>query len=337
MGGNALKTVKTERKNKEEYEIIKTEIMEKIKEKLYCEIVLEVPNKTNFGDLDVLFVNDENLDIKKIIQDTFNPKEIVHNGEVYSFDYNNFQIDFITCNSLEKLNMARFYFSYGDLGSIIGRISNYYGLKFGHKGLWLVLLENTVEVNKDINMQHTFGKVKLSKIPKEICEFLDFDYKVWENGFRDKKEIYDWIVKSKYFKKEIFNTLNYEHRSRAVLRPFYQEFLNFIEMDLLNIKKANIKEGEIKINIQDAAIKHFNKEEKVKEILNEIKLRNERKEKFNGKYLIDFGIEPKKVGQYINNFKKYIENNYKINFDIWLDSQTKESVFNLFKIHNGKM
>ena len=333
MGGNALKTVKTFRKNKDEYEIIKTEILEKIKNKLQCEIVIEVPNKLDFGDLDVLYINDENLDIKKIIQETYNPKEIIHNGEVHSFDYNDFQIDFIKCKNKEKLVMAQFYFSYGDIGSIIGRISNYYGLKFGHKGLWLVLLENTLEINKDVNMAETFGKVKLSKVPKEICEFLNFDFNTWQNGFKSKNEIFEWIIKSKYFKKEIFNTLNYEHRSRAILRPFYQEFLNFIKLDVLNINKANIKEGEVKINIQDYAIKYFKKEDKVEELHKQIQIRKERKEKFNGKYLIDFGIEPKKIGQYINNFKKYIEEKYNLDFDTWVDKQTKESILNLFKIH----
>ncbi len=333
MGGNALKTVKTVRKNKDEYEIIKKEILEKIKGKLQCEIVIEVPNKLDFGDLDVLYINDDNLDIKKIIQETYNPKEIVHNGEVFSFDYNDFQIDFIRCKNKEKLNMAQFYFSYGDIGSIIGRISNYYGLKFGHRGLWLVLMENTLESNKDVNMAETYGKVKLSKIPKEICEFLDFDYIIWENGFKNKTEIFEWIVKSKYFKKEIFNTLNYEHRSRVVLRPFYKEFLNFIEFDVSNIKKANLKEGEVKVNIQDYAIKHFKKEDKVEELHKEIQIKKERKEKFNGKYLIDYGIEPKKVGQYIYNFKKYIEEEYNLDFDTWLDNQTKESVFSLFRTY----
>lgn len=55
-----------------------------------------------------------------------------------------FQIDFIRAPSQAQLAMCRFYFGYGDVGGILGRIFNFYGMKFGEAGLWCELFSNTV-------------------------------------------------------------------------------------------------------------------------------------------------------------------------------------------------
>lgn len=93
-------------------------------------------NKDSFGYLDVLYLCDSKINTRELVTNLFNPTEIVTNGDVMSFDYDNFQIDFIVCNTCETLNSSQFYFSNSDLWAIIGRIVNYYGIKFGHYGLW---------------------------------------------------------------------------------------------------------------------------------------------------------------------------------------------------------
>jgi hypothetical protein len=249
MGGNALKKVKTIRKQKQEYEIIKRHILEKTREYLKCDIVIELPNKDSFGDLDVLYIYDPKINVKELVIKLFNPNEIVINGDIMSFDYENFQIDFIKCESIEFFITSQFYFSNGGIGSIIGCIVNYYGIKFGHEGLWINLIENTIDPTKEINMTKIIGKIILSKNPQEICKFLELDYNLWETGFLSNKEIFEWIIKCKYYKKEIFYELNYDHRKRSLKQPIYIEFLEFINITC-EINKVNTKYSEMHINLQ---------------------------------------------------------------------------------------
>ena len=333
MGGNALKKAKIERKSKYSYENLKNNVIGILEKYLTCKNTIELPGKEDFGDLDVIYINDSSIQIKQLIEELFKPSEIVINGDVISFDYENFQIDLIKCNDIESYKMYDFYLSYGDLGSIIGRISNYYGLKFGHGGLWLNLLENTINPSASINFQNSITKIELTKDPKKICEFLDFNYSDWEKGFESKKEIIEFIIKSKYFQREIFYHLNYDHRDRAKLRPFYKEFLDYIKIDFELIQKASLTKSEIGINYQKEAIAYFSKEKELEEIIQNIKKSKERKEKFNGKHLIEFGIEPKSINKIMETFKLYIEKKFNLKFEEWIDKNTQEEIKNIFLTH----
>jgi len=331
MGGNALKNVITIRKNLKDYVILKNNILSILDKYVICKSTIEIPEKLDFGDLDIIYIQDKNINMKELIIKLFSPKEIVMNGDVISFDYENFQIDLIKCENKESLIMYDFYLSYGDLGSIIGRIANYYGLKFGHAGLWMNLLENTIDNKSDVNFQTTITRIDLTNNPNEICEFMDLDYNLWKIGFSNKKGIMDFIIKSKYFLPEIFNNLNYDHRDRAKLRPFYKEFLEYIKIDFNSIQKASLTKSEIGINYQKEAIICFNKEKELEEIVNKIKINKIRKEKFNGKHLIELGINPKNINKIIQEFKIHIENKIKINFDEFLDNNEHEFIINYFK------
>ena len=331
MGGNALKNVITVRKNKNEYDNIKTYILNESSKYIICENVIELPNKESFGDLDILYINNPEINIRELVIKLFNPNEIVINGDVMSFDYDNFQIDFIKCKSKENLEMAKFYFSNGDMGSIIGRIINYYGLKFGNSGLWLNLIEDTFSNENNINATKIFGRIDLTNKPMEICKFLNLDYNKWFNGFKDKKEIFDWIISCKYYKREIFFSLNYEHRQRMYIRPFYKEFLEYINVSVHDIIKVNSFDSEIKINIQNEVIKYFAKEDELQKIIELNKLHEIRKNKFNGKILIDLGIKDKKIGKIISEFKIFINNKYNKSFEEWIDDNNKEFIFHEIK------
>lgn len=338
MGGNALKKVITERKNKDDYETIKKYILEKISKYIKCETVIEIPGKQSFGDLDILYVYDSKINIRELITQLFSPIEIVINGDVMSFDYENFQIDFIKCSSDENLNSSQFYFAYADIGSIIGRILNHYGLKFGNNGLWLNLIDNTLNVDKAINLtKNAIGKIILSKEPREICEFLGLNYDKWKSGFLHKIEIFNWVIQSKYFKKEIFHNLNHEHRKRVSIRPLYKEFLDYINITISDIGITDSKNSEIKINLQKESIIYFNKNDELNKLIKDKELQENRKQKFNGKMLMEFGIVDKDIGIYINNFKDFIKNKFNENFEDWLDHNQKTHIEEEIKIFLFKL
>ncbi len=345
MGGKAIKKVQVSRINLEIYEKIKLDIKEKFSSYAQIDFSYDVPGKTSHGDLDVLYkILDKSVRIRDLIIETYNPEEIVSNGDVISFAYNideeYYQVDFIKCKSIP---MSKFYFSYGDLGGILGRISKFYGLTYGADGMWLSLYSQTVNQylkktdNPDLvdsleklDTTWNLGDIALTSDPEEICCYLDLDYTKWINGFDTEEKIFDWVKSSKYFTPEIFQSLNSVHRRRVNLRPFYQKFVLSIKG---NIEFDLTPNSEISINNQLEAIIYFNKTEELKNLLVKYKINKERKEKFNGNLIMDLGLVDNQqlLGKFISEFKSYINNKFNSGFEEWLDTQTNSQVIDILQ------
>lgn len=328
MGGNALKNVNTIRLSKQEYEQLKIEISNILNENLDKEsqfkYVKELPEKESFGDIDIIiFLN--KIEPYKFIKDIFYPIEIVNNGSVYSFDYKNFQIDFITTTSLQKLNMFDFYYSYGDLGGIIGRITNSVNIKFGQDGLFC----NVSKSMEEYDITQTIGKIILSVEPQSICEYLNLDYNRYCSGFTTQDEIIEWVKTCKYYKKELFLHLNHEHRNRARKRPFYIKFMDSININVDDLSKNVIS---INTNYQMEAIKYFNKLSELNILYDKLKRHNIIKEKFTGKKFVDYGIEKKNIKHCIDIFKDYVMyETYYYTFDDYIYNEPIETIDEMVK------
>eukprot|EP01038_Epipyxis_sp_PR26KG_P014592 gene14592-19593_t len=154
MGGNAIKKVKTSRMSKTAYETIKSDVFNRLNLFIQMFYLKDLPEKSSFGDIDIVYLSEnKNISIVDLLQEVFNPAEIVKSGEITSFAYEFIQdnvvtyhqIDLIFCDSIENWKILEFYFSYGDVGGLLGRILNYYGIKIGHKGLYLNLLNDTLQ------------------------------------------------------------------------------------------------------------------------------------------------------------------------------------------------
>jgi hypothetical protein len=130
MVGKALKNTYIERKNTDEF----LQIGNKIKHKILLDLKLDSTilksyhNKETHGDLDVLIKIpfNSNIDFKKYIIDFFKPNEIFCNGGVYSFDNQNFQIDFIPIAE-NNWEIAQTYGFYDPLGNIMGKTYHKFG------------------------------------------------------------------------------------------------------------------------------------------------------------------------------------------------------------------
>ena len=129
MGGKALNKygITTERKNTEEFLRIGKEIQERWNVNFDFHVETEIMTcyhtKPDHGDLDLLIKIDNDflnakIDFKNYIEVNFNPRAIHNNGGVYSFDYQNFQIDFIPIKE-SKWETAKTYYSYDPLGNIM--------------------------------------------------------------------------------------------------------------------------------------------------------------------------------------------------------------------------
>jgi hypothetical protein len=354
MGGKAIKKVLISRINLENYNKIKLEILEKFNSFVELDFPHEIPNKTSFGDLDVLYkLKNNQTQIIQLIKQFYNPEEIVSNGDVISFSYKldneYYQVDFIKC---KNISMGKFYFSYGDTGAIIGRISKHYGLTFGTEGLWLSLYSQTVnqyiEKKSDLNHNDNYfnnlksisldttwnlGDIVLSSNPESICTFFGLNYIVWTTGFDSVNKIFDWIKQSKYFYPDIFKSLNSVHRKRANLRPFYQEFVLSI---LGHTEFTNTPESEISDNRQLFSLEYFNKTNELEILLNRYIINQKRKEKFNGNLILHLGLVNKQeeLGKFIISFKSNIKLKYNMDFESWIDSNEKDKVIEEINLHS---
>ena len=381
MGGKAIKKVKINRIDILIYQQLKTYIVDKLSEHVYIDFFIDIPNKTDFGDLDVIYIyKNTQFDIKKIIIELFNPPEIVSNGDVISiafdkslidkslidefnltntfFDVEYYQVDFIKCPNLDLIPMYKFYFSYGDFGTIIGRIVNHYALKIGHQGLWINLINPTIneyersigildsnESSNDLTLNDITKsniRINLSSDPRKILEYIGLDYDKWLIGFTNIESIFEFICQSPLFDCKIFDQLNHDHVNRTILRPFYNKFINYI------IQFKQFKQTELKIksnltiyakighNKQFEALKFFQKIDILIDNINHIKLKKERHDKFNGNLIINMIKEFDKfnnftdnkiIGKLINDFKIHILSiKLFTSFDCYLDINTIQNI-----------
>lgn len=376
MGGHALKKVNVSRIGLLQYNEVKRDLYKQLSSEFELELELEflidVPNKIDFGDIDILYkykLTNSFPNVIDIIKQTFNPTEIIHNGDVCSFSYqitsNNgeikyFQVDLIKSTNLE---MSKFYFSYGDLGGIIGRIAQYIGLKYGSAGLWVCPNSQTIgeflnleqnvklvnnlktqlktqlncdDVDLDAIVKAQYSNIVLISSPQIICEYLGLDYNKWIGGFTSKNDIYEWIIESKFFNPTQFKVLDCAGRQRANKRPMYQDFLQYIFKDEPNfiIEKAN-SNANCNINLQLDTIKYFFKLKELEDMIIQVVDNLVRKHKFNGSKLIQLGIIEKEIPICIKEFKK------KLGFDInstsadkfnnWLDLNNSTTIDNILK------
>jgi len=331
MGGNAIKKVPVSRIRKDVYDAILrdlTSILSSLNIKFG--FPREMPGKESFGDVDVLVETSQGIgqsktDVIHLIEEQFQPEEIVASGPVISFAYAReglyHQVDFIL---IPNLLMSHFYFSYGDFGAIVGRYCSYHGLTFSESGLLLKVKLNYLPCKKGTDLDNVIGTIVLSDSPREICEYLRLDYEKWYAGFTHPHEIFEWITQSRFYAKDIYSFLAMEHRKRAHLRPFYIQFLEYIQINASEINNIeNKRTNEMLLESVFASLEHFNKLAELNEMNEKSILFETRKAKFNSTIFIDNGIELRQLGETMKKFKSEMEGR---NFEAWLDENDLETI-----------
>ena len=222
MGGNAL-NFKTRRVDKKEFYELDGEVCD-IFRKLYPNskfLSLEggFEDKADFGDLDVIVCN--NLLDKysfATIKEALGSKDYNLNSNTWSFDYKDFQVDFVFMDP-EHYESSISYYSKGDLGNLLGRLFHKFGLKFGHKGLSYIIRHGN----------YPFAEIILTKDIKKALQFLGLDWMQYHNGFATANELYNYVASSKYFNPDIFlfDNQNHHNKVRDRKRPMYCNFLKW--------------------------------------------------------------------------------------------------------------
>ncbi len=308
MGGKALKNTYTERKNTEEFLRIGKEIQDKILTDIFLEtVVLKCyRTKADHGDLDLLIKITPNLNInwRTYIQTAFNPNEIYNNGGVYSFDYQNFQIDFIPIKE-ESWIIAQTYGFFDPSGNIMGKTYHKFGLSYGWEGLFYKY-RNTHGTNS--------ANILLTNDPRKIFKFGGYDYDRYLKGFDTLEEIFRFCIESKYFDTEMFQMENLKSldKKRNRKRGSYHLFLNYLKDNNINTHHPFFKDKFTYVY----SINNFFPEAKLIDQLNVLKEKDLRdfylSEKFNGKLVMEWlpELKGKELGLAIKNFRDYLGDAY---------------------------
>ena len=309
MGGNALNNLAvTRRYSAKEYYELGAEVFDKLYEdnhKLVAYQINAFKDKESFGDMDVIINSPTDLDM---INRVFGPAVHVKNGNVVSFPYKEFQLDFIFIQDYQTALFAQKYYSYNDLGNLLGRTSHRLGFKFGHDGLWYVLRDknNPTHIVKEILVTQDFCRA---------LTFLGFDPNTHLNGFKTLTQIFEYAASSEYFDPKVFLLANRNHiaRVRDRKRPNYNLAVEYYKNKYSltdDMEYDRLPDHEKEAHLQRAF--QFFKDENFKDRFNQALDEYDRviqfKNKINGdNYSKWFDVSGVELGQLLSKHKKYLE------------------------------
>lgn len=324
MGGSLFKKLgfDVERKSTDEFFNIQNEVS-KIIENIFNTKVKPIKfyrNKVDHGDCDLIVLNDGGSNfnnIKNILENQFGFCHKNHN--IYSITYKKFQVDIIL-HTKNIFDFCSYFYDYDPVGNLVGKIAHKFGLKFGFDGLFYPVrgVSNSIIEN-----------ILISRDPEKIYTFLGFDFNIYKNGFDTLEDIFNFIINSKYFNKEIFlyENLSLKDRKRNKRRKSYNLFLDFINSKS-DLKSFNFnKNKSIYIDCIEQYFPESNLKEKLK-IINEknykIKLV---KEKFNGNIVMRItGLKDEKLGKFLYDFRNQFKNQDL--FNDYILSTSNEKIIN---------
>lgn len=307
MGGNLFKD-QSRRISSEEFKSLSLEIINSVPDVTRSKIIKSYRNKESFGDIDIIYDNTYSQELL----DYLNQHDylLIINGPVKSILFKGVQVDFIGVKP-DEYDFAFNYFSYNDLGNLIGRIAHSFGFKFGHNGLLYVIRDkdNPTRVIKEIIVTQDYTKA---------LNFIGYP-SIDDVEFNDLEDVFDFVMDNQYARPEIFLLENRNHISRVRdrKRKTYMMFLEYIKTKeyhdritpdrtfQLNKAFRLFPEFHIKYNVTLVEHEHH----------------KARHEKFNGDIVMKIsGLDGKELGQLMIKLKSVITNEY-------LDVSSKDDVY----------
>lgn len=281
MGGTAL-GFQAARLTQEQFERVSSTIVDRLRGTYYKRVELPRPRpgKDSHGDVDIL-VSDpvQVFDAQRV----FGSTKVVRNGPSTSFEYEGHQIDIIHAS---QMDFARFTYSFGDLAMIIGMIMRSVGLKFGCKGLSIVVHGH---------------KVKLSTDLERVLAFAGLSLEVWKRGFQTDEQVFAYITSSRLFRPSMFKLReDREQRQALVKRPMFVAFVEYVR--LLPDQEKLTREL-----VQNEAIACFDRRSEIDKLSSEIERARKLKERFNGKLVMEItGLKNKELGAFMSKCRQRI-------------------------------
>jgi hypothetical protein len=221
MGGNLFK--EAERIPADLYEVI----VAGVHWNPWAYIPASVDEKESFGDVDILVDASGPDQFAEVVNAFLAKEKVLAPIEKDNQSWHALvdcagvkcQFDFIKHFDSDTLNFAIGYFSYNDLGNLIGRIAHRQGFKFGHDGLWWTYRDGDLLVQD----------IKLTNDYDEATNFLGFG-RVPIEGFATFDEMFEWVRSCSRFEYSAFPLEHRNHRSRVrdAKRKTYNMFLDWL-------------------------------------------------------------------------------------------------------------
>lgn len=200
-------------------------------------------------------------------------------------------------------------------------------LKYGFEGLVIAVysLDNSSKL-KDI---------VLSKDNRKIFDFLGCDYDRYLNGFNNQKEMFDYIINSKYFNFDCFlmENLNSVDKKRNRRRESYKLFLDYINLNKENlISYVFNKDKKSYLEYIDSFFPEADLFGQLEELKRKDSLNKECSEKFNGEIIMQHfpNLKGKELGDKISFFKSQFSD-----YKQFIVNNTQEEIIFQFKSVNN--
>lgn len=311
MGGLALKDI-TERYFWEDFAVVGGVLTPTLERYLKTDIFLvkAYRQKDSMGDMDLLVYDHGKLpdmgEIKEWITKTFNNKDFHRNGNVLSWDYLHkdyktpIQVDLILVKP-ENWESSKIFYLYNELGNLMGKLFNKFGLSYGYDGLKIKYFYKTNKRN-----------IYITKDSKKMFSFIGLSWERFNRGFDTLTEVFDYVIGSPYFNKENFQweNLNNVNLKRNKRRPNYQVFLDYINRDEIEANDIDfVKDKSIYFPKINEFFPEANLYQSLFEFQHEINTKEAVAEKWNGHIIQELypNLKGPELGKAISGFKKYLE------------------------------
>jgi hypothetical protein len=305
MGGNAL-SMTAVRLTKKNFERVSAQCVERLQACFPEHRIAVIPAyrvKADFGDCDLL-VTSTGYDPHKAAA-ALDAVEVVRNGPVTSVgvvvreelapqDGNVFQVDLVSIGE-ESFDYALGYFSFNDLGNLIGRTAHRAGLSHRHDGLWFYVRDG----------DYKFRDICLTRDYDVALRFLGYEPEQFRAGFETLEDIFEYVAGSDYFNRDIFllENRNAQSRIRDRKRRTYTEFLKWCEA---RPELPAFQYPEDKAAWLPRITEHFpHFEAEHRQALDDMARQRAVKARFNGEWVSQLtGLQGKDLGALMKNFKE---------------------------------
>lgn len=324
MGGSLFKDLGSQRITSEEYEQKYVPALKGLLGPLGLrfDFVAYYLDKPDHGNINVIVNNTTVLPGAEVVSsatialEPHRKKEVIEflkdngyvvrtNSNIVSFLFDNcLQIDLIFTNpACYDYSVA--YFAWNDLGGLIGRLTRSLGLKHGSAGLYYT------HYNEDKTKK--LGEYLLSLDHDVTLEILGLDVERFKQGFQTLEEIFEFVVKSKYFAYKSFDLdeLPCKDRHRDQKRNTFRAF------DQYCVERSEVLPATCSILPEDKQAFVISLFPFVKKQIDEANakeaMRQAVAQKFNGKIIMELipelKADPRLLGEFIKSFKEmYPEN-----------------------------
>lgn len=223
MGGNAIPNAR--RVKKEEYFELWQEVKEKLEKtpkELRVSLVKAYNKKSDFGDMDIIVETDPLMDWNKHVEVMFEPKHTYNNDKFFSFEYKGIQVDLIKA-SPENFDVHNFFYSYNDMGLLLGKMCYAIGCTLGFDGLRKKIYSEDGSIK--------LGEFNFSKDYVFILEFLGLNVDRYERGFDTLEDMFDYVSTCRFFNKKMFDPVlwNNNQRTRDLKRSTLIKFMDVMD------------------------------------------------------------------------------------------------------------